>query len=194
MAEKKLSFWFYFGCPYSFLAWESLKKTIDISEWKIDLLGIDLPEAANSLLFKDWNFSTLRWERMVLRADILRVKLNRPKFPAPSFAPFLKALKKYSGPERVKFLDFGFKLIFQNSSFNGDFQKVTDFLKSEGLEEKVFFEAQSDPETQNSVASDREKWLSEKIQILPKLKYIEEMYGGLMDQKGLENFLLSLPI
>ncbi len=194
MPEKCLSFWFNFFCPYSYLGWESLKRSISGADWKIVPTGIDYETGRGSLQFKTFDFSSSRWERISVRAEILQIPIRKPSFSDQADRMLLRGLKAYSGVNREKYINSAFKAVFNSEIDTADMVAFADFLKGEGIADGPFLDGLRDPENWLSVEADLKGWPGESSRLIPRLKFVDEVYAGLIDQRGIENFLSTLPV
>ena len=130
----------------------------------------------------------------VLRAEILQLPIRKPVFSPQADRMFLRGLKAFSGETREKYMDAAFKAVFFSEIDIGDMVEFADFLKGEGFADGPFLDGLRDPENWLMVEADLNRWPGESCKLLPRLKFVDEIYAGLIDQRGIESFLSTLPV
>lgn len=194
MSEKKLVFWFHFFCPYSYLAWESLKESLKGRKVGMEAKALEFEEIATHLVRDPKNFSDSRWERMCRRGRALGVslkKLNRDSFTCQALA---RSTERYPDEKMIPFVDAVFQAIFDSEIDPKDTPVLLDFLKGRGVDPEPLMASLSDPATLETMEENARTWKERSHLLLPQLQFQDECIGGFIDQTAIDKFFSGLPL
>ena len=182
-----LNFFFDFHCPYCYVAWNILSKSRQIIGDKISFKGVGLYPSANPRLHGRQIWSEQRWKlifEMAAREGLEIRKPTREWSPLP-----LTGLKAYTGISLNEYVTAVFKAVFQYDVDTSSIQKMTNHLQSEGVDPTPFSDVADDRAVRKKVKDDSLLWGHCRIRLLPTLEIDEERYSGLLDSRGVQNFL-----
>ena len=189
--KPDLRFYFSFQCPYSYMAWELLKKLLKNSAKTIAPIEVGLFPTGNTKFHFREMWGEPRWQRLMLDANKLGMRINQPT----KYVSGLNASRAIIAYGKANAEDY------ISSIFRGFFLTGTDIslptvvrmhLQSEGLDSSVFAQAIEDKSTEKLAGEQLLFWGSRRLREIPVLEFEEERYSGFMEQSGLERFLRAI--
>ncbi len=188
MKRPTLLFYFDFLCPYSYIALELLRRTLDQKQLEVKYIcpglrapGVDVDERSF------WQPD--RWERIAKSAQKLGLTI-RPPSPSANSVLVRRGLRKYDGIGLQEFISSVFKGVFTAGVDISKERLLIEFLQSDGADIKPLEAALNDPSTAMEAAEESKLWVTQRLRLLPTFCLSNERYGGIIDARGLENFLL----
>jgi 2-hydroxychromene-2-carboxylate isomerase len=187
----KLRLYLDFHCPYCYIAWETLRQVSMARATDIELVGVGVNPPGNKDYHRRDLWSKERWESLSQVARKIGITINPPG-PFPFSSQPLRALWYYRGRDRVEFVSAVFKARFQYGLDLGLEKSLQDFLQAEGVTPHPFLEALDDRSTIQKVEDTSLLWGSRRLRVIPTFESGPERLAGLIDKRGLENFLTLL--
>ncbi len=188
MTEEKIILFFDLFCPYSYLAWEIFQRTLGSREIPFQLTDIGLDPPGNPSILGRSLWSDVRWNALQKRGKDVGIIISKPTFT--EITPNVRrGLLYYSGTSLKEYVSGVFKGVFQSGIDFSSRKVAVDYLQSEGIDPNPFQEALADPTTLEKVEEQSLLWGHERIRTIPTFQFRDERYGGVIDQRGVENFL-----
>jgi len=188
VSDNVLKLYFDFYCPYCYMAWELLFKALKNRDIPMQLHGIGLNPPGNPLMHNRGIWSDQRWEQIKKQSEKLGLFVRKPQFMENSIIP-TRGLSKYRGLGLREYVSGVFKAIFREGIDLAKSHSLIDFLQSDGVDVKPLNEALSDPATLEKVKEDTLLWGHDRIRMIPTFQVGDERYAGLVDERGLDNFI-----
>jgi len=183
-----LQFYFDFLCPYSYIALELMRRTLDQKQLEVEYIcpglrtpGVDVDERSF------WQPD--RWGRIAKAAEKLGLTI-RPPAPTANSVLVRRGLRKYAGIGLAEYIGSVFKGVFTAGVDISKERLLIEFLQSDGADIKPLEEALNDSGTALAAAEDSNLWVTQRLRLLPTFSLSNERYAGMIDARGLENFLL----
>lgn len=189
--KPDLRFYFSFQCPYSYMAWEILKKLLKNSERTLAPIEVGLFPPGNTKFHFREMWGPERWSRLMEDAGKIGLRLNPPK----KFVSSLNASRAIIPYGKANAEDY------ISSVFRGVFIARTDIslptslrmhLQSEGIDSSVFAQAIEDSSTEKLAQEQVLFWGTRRLREIPVLEYEDERYSGFMEPSGVERFLRAI--
>lgn len=187
--KPRIKFYFSFQCPYSYMAWEMLKKLLSN---KTSLAPIEIglfPQSTSKFHYQDiWGIP--RWNRLIKDAEKLKLKISQPnKYVSGITAT--RGIEAYGNINAIDYITSVFRAVFFSSVDISLQTSLRLHLQSEGIDSSILSSALEDPETEKKANDQLMLWGHERIRVLPTIELEDERYCGFIDQYGLERFLRS---
>lgn len=189
--KPDLRFYFSFQCPYSYMAWEILKKLLKNSSSTIAPIEVGLfPTGTTKFHFREiWGEP--RWNRLIEDAAKLGLRINAPtKYVSALNAS--RAIIAYGKANAEDYITSVFRAVFLTRTDISLPNSLRMHLQSEGLDSSVFATAIEDASTEKLAKEQQLFWGSRRLREVPVLEYDDERYSGYMEQSGLERYLRAI--
>ncbi|MBU1107482.1 MAG: DsbA family protein [Candidatus Riflebacteria bacterium] len=185
-----IKFYFSFQCPYSYMAWEMLKKLLSD---KVSLAPIEIgliPPSTSKFHYREiW--AEPRWNRLVKDAEKINIRISQPDKYASGINA-ARAIEAYGSSNAKDYITSVFQAVFFRHLDISLQNSLRQHLQSEGIDSSVLSAALEDPETEKKANDQLLLWGHERIRMVPSIELDEERYCGFIDQSGLERFLRSV--
>ncbi|RCK81743.1 MAG: hypothetical protein OZSIB_0877 [Candidatus Ozemobacter sibiricus] len=187
-AESAVRFYFDFYCPYSYLAWEILQKEFHEKEFPLEVLAVgpNPPSQPDLLGRKLW--SDVRWQALAEKGKALGLTIRPVAAEAFSLIPH-QGMLFYEGIGRQEYLSGVFKGIFELGLDFGHSQTLLNHLQSEGIDTLPLTKALASPATLSQAKERLQLWDTEHIRVIPALVCGQDRLAGVLDRRGVQNFL-----
>ncbi|HAE37524.1 MAG TPA: hypothetical protein DCG57_02660 [Candidatus Riflebacteria bacterium] len=182
-----IKFYFSFQCPYSYMAWEMLKKLLSS---KVGVAPIEIglfPQSTSKFHYQDiWGEP--RWNRLVKDAAKINLKISPPEKYVSSMVA-ARAIEAYGNIGAKDYITSVFRAVFFSRVDISLPNSLRLHLQSEGIDSSVLSAAIDNPDTEKKTADQQLLWGHERIRMVPTVELSDERYCGFIDQPGLERFL-----
>ena len=188
--ESQLRFYFDFLCPYSYLAWhvmDQFARTQEIPPLEFFAIGNHPPDNPN--LHNRHRWSPERWQRIREHGKRFGLVINPPAEPPELTLLPQRALCNYTGTGLREYVTGIFRSHFTHGVNLSSATQISDFLQMEGIDPIPFQLAVKDPETLKLVQEHQHLWGTRRIRMIPTLEIEDERLSGIIDRRGIENFL-----
>ena len=188
MKLPTLQFYFDFLCPYSYIALELMRQTLDKHQLPVEYIcpGLRPPD----LLADERTFwQPERWDRIAKVGEKLGL-IIKPPCPGTNSVLVRRGLRKYTGIGLQEYITGVFRAALTSAIDIGKEHALIEYLQSDGVDVKPLQEALNDDATAFAAAAESALWKTERLRLLPTFSLSNERYAGMIDARGLENFLL----
>lgn len=189
--QPDIKFYFSFQCPYSYIAWEILKKLLKGSRVTIMPVEIGLfPTGSTKFHYREL-WSDPRWNRLVSDAKQIGLTINKPeKYVSGLNAS--RAIEAYGATNASDYITSVFKGFFTNRVDISLPTSLKMHLQSEGIDSGILSKAIEDKETEKKAQADLLLWGHDRIRMVPTIELDGERYSGFTDEASLDRFLRSV--
>ncbi|HEY9068993.1 MAG TPA: DsbA family protein [Candidatus Ozemobacteraceae bacterium] len=193
MAPDKLTFYFDFTCPYSYIGWELLQKIRQTRPFELTLVGIGPNPPGNPRLLGRAFWSDDRWAGLKKLGNQLGLTIERPH-PKATSTVARRGLALYEGSALPEYVSGVFRACFRDQVDISNPHTLVEHLQTNGIDPKPLAHAIVLPETLRKAEDDMLSWGHERIRTLPTLRFGQERLAGLFDQRGIDGFLSLMEI
>jgi len=189
--QPDIKFYFSFQCPYSYIAWEILKKLLKDSRISIMPIEIGLfPTGSTKFHFRElWN--TPRWNLLIEDAKQVGLTISKPEKYVSSLNA-ARPIEAYGSVNAADYITSVFRGFFINRLDVSLPTCLKMHLQSDGIDSGVLTRALEDKETEKKAQADQLLWGHERIRMVPTVELDGERYSGFTDEASLDRFLRSV--
>ena len=130
-----------------------------------------------------------RWVRIKQQAEKLGLTIKKP-VDAENSLIARRAFPSYTGVGLQEYIHGVLRAVFRDGIDISNPRAFMDYLQSEGVDVKPIIQSLEDPATEARALQNDMLWIKEKLRILPTFSLGSERYAGMIDGRGLENFIL----
>lgn len=186
--NAEIKFFFSFQCPYSYIAWEMLKKILKGSKITLNPIEIGIfPPSTTKFHFREiW--ARPRWERLIKDAEQAGVKITKPEKYVSSINAS-RGIEAFGAANAPDYITSVFKAFFFRRIDISIPISLRTHLQSEGLDSAILAQCLEDPGTEKAAQEKLLLWGHERIRMIPTIELDGERYSGYVDFASLERFL-----
>ncbi len=187
-ANAEIRFFFSFQCPYSYMAWEMLKKMLKDSKVTLNPIEIGLTPPGNTKFHFREIWAEPRWRRLIVDADKTGIKISQPeKYVSAINAS--RAIEAFGNANAPDYISSVFRAVFLRRIDISIPASMKLHLQSEGLDSSILTHALEDPVSEQKANDRLLLWGHERIRMVPTIELDGERYSGYVDFSSLERFL-----
>ena len=186
-----LRFYFSFQCPYSYIAWEILKKLLKNSKRSVAPLEVGLHATGSTKFHFREVWGEPRWQRLITDASAAGIRINKPE-KYVSGLNAARAVEAYGKANAEDYITSVFRAFFLTGTDISLPTSLRMHLQSEGLDSSVFAAAIEDSSTEKLAHEQQLFWGTRRLREIPVIEHEDERYSGFMEPSGLERFLRAI--
>jgi 2-hydroxychromene-2-carboxylate isomerase len=186
-----IKFYFSFQCPYSYVAWEMLKKLLKDSRLSLAPIETGLNPPGNTKFHFREIWGEPRWQRLIRDAEKEGLKISQPARYV-SAVNAVRAIEAVGNANCPDYISSVFRAVFLARIDISLPTSLRLHLQSEGLDSSVLAAAMDDPVTEKKAENQQLLWGHERIRVVPTIELDGERYSGYIDRPGLERFLRAV--
>ncbi len=189
--KPSLRFYFSFQCPYSYIAWEILKKLLKKSTIAVCPIEVGICPTGNTKFHFREVWGEDRWQRLIEDGAKLGIRITRiTRYVSGINAA--RALESYGKSNAEDYITSVFRAVFLTGIDISLPTTLRMHLQSEGLDSSIFAQAVEDPRTERMALEQQLLWGIRRLREVPVVELEDERYSGYIEQSGLERFLRTI--